>query len=370
MASPQVETSVRSLSRLHKAGSTARVIDLLKVSENALFDNEPIEKPFFTHHIINKCFVIKHRLRRNEAEIFEDGRATATKILIPIDFSNLDAGGRYLYVGQRNYIETLTEATGVDMAQRPMDIRVMEALDRLPSFDPFLLREWLARHGVYPDPRYFELSLADVARMESFVFKEISQLVAMSLMGQPHTESINRLVKKLLSSQYDKEMEPLRDVLKLNESEFREGMFCWKGFLYYKWCARGVQENIAPVVREMRERQPVRGVDSDAQIALEAARRRLGRAMVATYNRLSDIVLNYDEAYGGMTSAQDPLAFKRFLLSAPSLFVQLGDSIGQLQHIIQFWRYRTLNLGDTPIPFDEYADLLRDFEDGLTLRLA
>ena len=192
----------------------------------------------------------------------------------------------------------------------------------------------------------------------------------MSLMGQPHTESINRLVKKLLSSQYDKEMEPLRDVLKLNESEFREGMFCWKGFLYYKWCARGVQENIAPVVREMRERQPVRGVDSDAQIALEAARRRLGRAMVATYNRLSDIVLNYDEAYGGMTSAQDPLAFKRFLLSAPSLFVQLGDSIGQLQHIIQFWRYRTLNLGDTPIPFDEYADLLRDFEDGLTLRLA
>ena len=47
MASPQVETSVRSLTRLHKAGSTARVLDLLKVHENALFDNEPIEKPFF-----------------------------------------------------------------------------------------------------------------------------------------------------------------------------------------------------------------------------------------------------------------------------------------------------------------------------------
>jgi hypothetical protein len=189
-------------------------------------------------------------------------------------------------------------------------------------------------------------------------------------MGQSHTESISRLVKKLLSSQYDKEMEPLRDVLKLNVSEFREGMFCWKGFLYYKWCAQGVRDNLSPVVREMRERLPVRGVESDAQIALETARRRLGRAMVATYNRLSDIILNYDQAYGSMTSAQDPLAFKRFLLSAPSLFVQLGDSIGQLQHIIQFWRYRTLNLGDTPIPFDEYADLLRDFEDGLTLRLS
>ncbi len=369
MASPQVETSVRSLSRLHKAGSTARVLDLLRVMENAQLDNEPIEKPFFSHHILNKCFVIKHRLRRNETEIFEDGRTTATKILIPIDFSNLDAGGRYLFVGQRNYIETLTEATGVDVSARPTDIRVMEALERLPSFDPFLLREWLARHGVYPDPRYFELGLGEVARMESFVFKEISQLVAMSLMGRSHTESINRLVKKLLSSQYDKEMEPLRDVLKLNDTEFREGMFCWKGFLYYKWCAKAVEEQIAPVVREMRDRQPIRGVDSDAQIALEASRRRLGRAMVTTYNRLADIISNYDRAYAEMTSAQNPLAFKRFLLSAPSLFVQLGDSIGQLQHIVQFWRYRTHTLGDTPIPFDEYADLLRDFEDGLTVRL-
>ena len=369
MAVPQVETSVRSLARLHKAGSTARVLDLLKVFEDAQFDNEPIDKPVFSHHVLNKCFVIKHRLRRNETEIFEDGRTTATKILIPIDFSNLEAGGRYLYVGQRNYLETLTEATGLDFSQRPLDIRVMEAMDRLPSFDPFLLREWLGRHGVHPDSRYFELRLTDIARMEAFVFNEISQLVAMSLMGRSHTESINRLVKKLLSSQYDKEMEPLREVLKLNESEFREGMFCWKGFLYYKWCAKELEANIAPLVREMRDRQPVRGVDSDAQVAMEASRRRLGRAMVATYNRLADIIATYDAAYHGLTSAQDPLGFKRFLLSAPNLFVQLGDAVGQLQHIVQFWRYRTQNLGDTPIPFDEYADILRDFEDGLSIRL-
>jgi len=330
MARPQVETNVRSLTRLHKAGSTARVLDLLRVWEGSVTDNEPIEHPFFSHQALNKCFIVKHKLRRNETEIFEDGRATATKVVFPIDQSNLDAGGRYLFIGQSSYVEMLSDATGVDMASRPKDLQVLRALDQLPSFDPFLLREWLGKSGIHPDPRYFELSLADVGRMEAFVFNEISQLVSMSLSGQAHSESIGRLVKKLLSSNYDKEMDPLRDVLRLSESEFREGMFCWKGFLYYKWTAKSVESEIAPVIRDMRDRQPERGVDSEAQIMLEAARRRLGRGMVATFNKLADIIAQYDTAYHSMTSAQNPLAFKRFLLSSPGLFVHLGDTLGQI----------------------------------------
>lgn len=370
MSRPQVEQNVRSLTRLHKAGSTSRVLDLLRVWEGALIDNEPIEKPFFTHQVLNKCFILKHRLRRNETEIFDDGRSTATKILIPIDLSNLDAGGRYLFVGQPGYIDMLTDATGVDMMSRPNDIKVLRALEQLPSFDPFLLREWLGKYAVFPDPRYFELSLADIARMEAFVFNEISTLVSMSLSGKGHNDAVSRLVKKLLSSNYDKEMDPLRDVLRLSEDEFKEGMFCWKGFLYYKWSAKTIEGEIAPVIRDMRDRQPVRGVESEMQVMLEAGRRRLGRGMVATFNRLAGIITDYDSAYQSMVGAQNPLAFKRFLLSSPGLFVHLGDTVGQLQHIIQFWRYRTRGIGATPIPFEEYADLLRDFEDSLTVRIS
>ncbi len=370
MSRPQVEQHVRSLTRLHKAGSTSRVLDLLRVWEGALIDNEPIEKPFFTHQVLNRCFILKHRLRRNETEIFDDGRSTATKILFPFDFSNLDAGGRYLFIGQPNYVEMLTEATGVDMSSRPNDIKVLRALDQLPSFDPFLLREWLGKYGAFPDPRYFELSLADVAKMESFVFTEISTLVSMSLSGRAHNEAVSRLVKKLLSSNYDRDLDPLREVLRLSEDEFKEGMFCWKGFLYYKWSAKSIEGEIAPVIRDMRDRQPVRGVESDVQAMLEASRRRLGRAMVATFNRLAEIIADYDRAYASMVSGQNPVAFKRFLLSSPGLFVHLGDTMGQLQHIIQFWRYRTRGIGATPIPFEEYADLLRDFEDGMTIRIA
>lgn len=370
MARPQIETNVRSLSRLHKAGSTSRVLDLLRVWEASQMDNEPVEKPFFSHPVLNKAFVIKHRLRRNEAEIFDDGRTTATKVLIPIDLSNLDAGGRYIFVGQTNYLEVLSEAIGSDMSKRVNDVRVLKALDQLPSFDPFLLREWLAKAGVIPDPRYFELNLMDVVKMEAFVFNEISLLVSMSLSGAAKNEAVGRLVKKMLSSTYDNEMEPLRQTLRLSEDEFREGMFCWKGFLYYKWSAKTVEAEIAPVIREMRDRQPVRGVDSDAQQMLEGSRRRLGRAMVATFNRLSEIIAGYDRAYHQMVAIQNPLAFKKFLLQSPGQFIQLGDLLGQLQHVVQFWRYRTRSQGEVLMPFDEYVDMMRDFEDSISTRIS
>lgn len=369
MARPQVENNVRSLSRLHKAGSTARVLDLLRVWENAQSDNEPMEKPIFTHPILNKAFIIKHRLRRNEMDVFQDGRATVTKVLLPLDLSNLDAGGRYIFIGQPNFIEILSDATGIDISNRQNDLKVMRALDALPSFDPFLLREWLAKFGVHPDPRYFELSLASVAQMEAFVFVEISQLVSMSLSGHAQNESISRLVKKLLSSNYDRDLDPLREVLRLSDEEFREGMFCWKGFLYYKWSGKSIEHDIPPLIQDIRARQPDRGLDSGIKAQLDASRRRIGRGMVETYNRLVETIQNYDSAYKQMTSEQNPLAFKRFLLNSPKQFLVLGETMGQLQHVIQFWRYRTRSSGTSPIAADEYIDILRDFEDSMSTKI-
>jgi hypothetical protein len=367
MARPQVENNVRSLVRLHRSGSTARALNLLKVAEAAQNDNDPLTRPFFSHPIMNRSFVVKHRLRSNEVDIFTDGRTTATKLLIPIDFSNLDAGGRYVYIDQPNYLESLSEAIGVDISRQPADIRMMKALDKLPSFDPFLLREWLARFDLKPDSRYFELSFQDAAKMENFVFHEISQLVSMSLSGQSHNEAINRLVKKMLSSHYDNELEPLRQTLRLSETEFREGMFAWKGFLYYKWSAKDIEAAIPGLVREMKDRQPRRGVDHETLAQLEASRRQIGRTMVVMFNQLADRIKDYDTAYHGLVREQNPMAFKTFLKAAPSQFVLLGDSLGQLQHVIHFWRYRTRGKAD--LPFEEYSDMLRDFEDSLGAQL-
>ena len=146
-------------------------------------------------------------------------------------------------------------------------------------------------------------------------------------------------------------------------------MFCWKGFLYYKWSAKTIEQDIPPLIQDIRSRHPERGIDAEGKAQLEASRRRIGRGMVETYNRLVETILNYDNAYKQMISAQNPLAFKRFLLASPKQFLLLGETMGQLQHVLQFWRYRTRSSGTSPIAADEYIDILRDFEDSMSTKI-
>ena len=79
------------------------------------------------------------------------------------------------------------------------------------------------------------------------------------------------------------------------------------------------------------------------------------------------LLLNvYDEAYQGLTSMNNPTAFRNFLLSAPAMFTQLGEQLGAIQHVISFWNYRLPKGKPRLISHEELADLFLDFEDGLT----
>eukprot|EP01035_Chromulina_nebulosa_P003881 gene3880-5305_t len=79
----------------------------------------------------------------------------------------------------------MTEATGTANFLDSPDGQLLKELDKIPSFDPFLLREWLARAGRVADERYFDLTPSIIEGMEQFVLEEISLLVSMALSGQP-----------------------------------------------------------------------------------------------------------------------------------------------------------------------------------------
>ena len=44
-----------------------------------------------------------------------------------------------------------------------------------------------------------------------------------------------RLADKLMTDETAQSLDPLRATLQLSGDEYREGVFAWKGFLYYKW---------------------------------------------------------------------------------------------------------------------------------------
>lgn len=358
------DRTVRNLEHLRRTASTARVLNLLNVAAEHGQTEEWVEKPMFKTPGLNTALIIKHRLRRNELDLFPGRRQIATKVVIPIDSADLKTGGRYVFVDQFGFERALLEAFG--LSHDHPDIQTLRLMDRLPSLDPFLLREQLRRGGVEAAPCYFALSEADLDRMLTFVQQEIEPLVSLSLGGGDVTSagSIERMAAKILSNAPGDGMEVLGQTLRLQPEQYQEGVFCWKGFLYYKWSLNAMTADVASVADAVAQVKPSGPSDPAAREYIERGRHVLRSHILKTCVEVSRTLKIYDEAYAGLTQQGNPAAFRDFLLEAPAMFSRLGDQLGAVQHIVSFWSFR-FGPKSPPVGVDELIDIFMDFETGL-----
>jgi hypothetical protein len=357
------DRSVRSLMALQSAASTARALNLISVWRKHGEDPGYRSHPFFLNPVLNRSIVVKHRLRPNEREDMPGNRSTATKVILPIDPSDLRLGARSFFVRQRGYDGVLDEiAVGNKGDLR--DAELLSLLDELPSLDPFLMRERLKKRGYAPDRCYFELSEADAARMFSFARIELTPLIGATFddLDVHLNEKTAILAEKVMSNAGDAELEPLRHGLNMTQPDFEEGVFCWKGFIYYKWTLADLLPKVRPVMTEIERIKATGQVDYEDKAYIETARARLGE----TIGRACDVVRRtlriYDEAYADLTRNGQPQAFREFLLKAPTLFHELGERLGAVNHIVSFWRYRFPEGARVKVGADELVELLSDFE--------
>jgi hypothetical protein len=358
--------TVRKLSALQDSASTARVLNLLQTHKRFPDDQELIEKPFFENKVLNHSIIVKHKLRPEEYALFKVQPPSTTKVLLPIDGTDLRYGAHSFFIDQKDYDRVLDEYLGDDLKPGTHDRMVLELVARLPTLDPFLLKEYLARDGFHPARAYFAVSDGDIRRMVDFVRSEVMALVTLSAGGdQVSAAYASRLVNKLLSNAPDAGFEPLRETLKLSPQEYADGMFSWRGFLYYKWQMRDL---MMPMGQVMDEIAAIRGrgpQNAEAAAYIPEAKQRIAERMVRTTRAAQKSLAVYDDAFNGLTRRKDPSAFRNFLIEAPSMFFDLGKQLGAIQHIISFWRYRFPNDQRRLISPDELMDILLDFEDSL-----
>jgi len=150
--------------------------------------------------------------------------------------------------------------------------------------------------------------------------------------------------------------------LGISKADFEEAMFCWKGFIYYKWSLNRLIPQVRPVAEEIG-RVAARGeATRDEEQYIEAARNRLKHALGRGCATVHTTLQIYDHAYAELTKNGQPTVFRDFLLRAPSLFHDLGERLGSIQHIISFWRYRFPAGVRVNMSGEELSDILADFE--------
>jgi len=353
------DRSVRFLNALGGA-STSRVLNLFRIASDNAKNPEHAEKPLFLSPIINRAFLLKHRTRSDENYLFSSARAVATKIIIPFDPADLRAGGRSLFVDQRGYAEALREAGNYNSESFERDMTVLRLLNAVPSLDPFLVREHLRNNGIEVAPCYFAISEGDQQRMHAFVSQEMSKLVMLAGGGD---EAGNRMVSAMLSNRIDEKLEPLRLTLGLTGDDFREGVFSWRGFLFYKWSMGKFWPDVMGVLRELNKIQPFGGQTPEQKVFLAGARRNIIEMVRDNGNHVNKVLGIYDTSFAALVEHQSPKTFRDFLLSAPYMFLELGEKLGAISHIVSFWRYRFAP-GHAAVDSDELSAIFQDFSSG------
>src|SRR5665213_2935079 len=118
------------------------------------------------------------------------------------------------------------------------------------------------------------------------------------------------------------------------------------------------------VLREINKVQPVGPVTPEQKVYLGAARRGIIEMVRDNGNHVNKALAVYDASFSNLVTHQAPKSFRDFLLSAPYMFLELGEKLGAISHIVSFWRYR-FGAGAPPhIDSEELAAIFQDFSSG------
>lgn len=356
----QRDRAFRSLKGLERTGATSRVLNLAAIAAKHAERGAERPAPFFNAGVLGGALIIKHRLRSEEHGGFARPRYSATKVVVPFERTDLTLGGRSVFVGERGWTKALGSLHGEPVAHAH-DIAMLEALDELPSLDPFLVREQFKRRHFQVAAAYFVLSDADLERMHAFVRRELEELVQLACGSGRVGQETERLVHAILSGDEDARLESLRGALHLEESEYGEGLFCWRGLLYYKWSL----QHLAPRLEELiGELGALRLVGQRSQATLDhvyALKNQVANGFARRTGQVGESIAEYEEAFALLRDQVDPAAFSRFLIEAPSTFRLLGEDMGVLSHAASYWRFRFPEGDPLLAPADELIDLLEEY---------
>ncbi|HLK25979.1 MAG TPA: hypothetical protein VKT30_15100 [Caulobacteraceae bacterium] len=356
---------VRNLTTIVATASSARVLNL-----HALYVDQPRDPdyrgaPMFSHPLLNRSIIVKHNVAPGEEDRLAPRRFNATKVIFPLDPSDLNLGGQYLFVDQHDFVGVL--ARNLEYGERPFDrdVTVLRVLDRLPTLDPFLVREALAKEEIEVDRSYFRFTQPDKARMLGFVEGEMGSLIKLCF-GELRAEDrrTKRLSRLLLADHDAPDLLPLQTTLHMDDLEFAEAMFSWKALLYYRWKVQTLTPALKTTLRSI-SRLGQKRLPSDTLEFLLHAKTSLEHTIASAWRRIGEALQLYDRAYNALIEKQDPESFRRFLTQGSGLFLDLGEQIGRIEQLIGFWGHRLAQHEATPP--EEVLETLRDLMQGMSI---
>lgn len=350
---------VRSLSRARLFGSTARVLDLPRLIER--YHQQPgttgAARPFETF-VLNRAIIIKHSLRPHERFIFDHKKFVATKLIFPITLADLNHGAFSIFLNEPLFLERILKFIGLTAKDESFsrDERLLNILDEIPAFDPFLIAERAALDEVDLPFGLIDLSDHDLIEMRQAISKSLSKIAALAI-DENVNMAADRLASAFLSNRNDGQLSPLRNALRMTEGDFRKAVYSWKGILYYQWKLNDMNSYFLPIVQSLKN---IKTFDADYET--DRIIRNQSRLIVGSLNKamvnVAEQLAYYDAAIARIHEHRDVEGFSEFLRNANETFKNIGVSASILSHCVDYWQFALKGVDRRHIPTERALDIV------------
>ena len=349
----QINVPLRRLEKLRNTRNSPRVLNLIALEqdlggvEDASFGRQRAKfssstaEPFFLNSGLSKAIFVKHNLRPQEYDLFDEPSAVETKLIVPFDKARLELGGRSFFLGERAAKETLRSMFRIDPDSRDpqtaRDMKTLRVLNKVPSFDAFILREALRIVGLNMDPRYFSASYLETKDAAEAIYSDMGSLVRAALGKAASAEELERFVEQIWNVENDGKQNLFFEALRIPRGEWHEIVFAWKALLYYRQKTRRETDRLPQLARAIRTVRVTNNLNMCTPVELHELKQKLVRNLHALQNRAQEDYERLSQALVSALSNFEANKFQQWLRALSSNIVKLGTDVTTFDQAVSYY---------------------------------
>ena len=324
---------------------------------------EPEAAGFFRCKPLNKLVLIKDAVPESEAT--EAVSSIGTKIYFPFNENDIYEGGRTIFSHDKHVERAFADNFGegaLKSGDFAADLRMIRLLERLPSLDPFLMKDALRNDGHEINPAYFEVSKELWDQIESYILKSFEPLV---LAAFPDTlsatdERARLLVQKVWEARDLETLRPLAAAFQLPAGQELEIFAAWKGINYYAF----QYERAKPMMFEMMTwlkdlSLPPVAISANERKELNAQLDESRNQLRVQWQVADGIIRDYQNSYDKLFRLRQGSAdFMAFLKKSNKAYWDIGTALGKTGHAAYCWNVITKRYPNRRLPWEQLLEMI------------
>jgi len=348
---------------------SSRVFDCNRITRKLHELNGARENLFFRNPQLNNVIIIKHSVpsvdRRSRR-----APPVGTKLYFAFNENDPYRGGSTIFLHNEQLEAALRDKCGVSRENNKQaveeDIVLLRALGRLPTLDPFLMRDVLASEQLAVNPAYLEISGEEWKEIELYIQDHFTPLVRAALPGLAAShEQANRLAEKMWEAKDLKALQPLVIALRLPEATALEIFYAWKVITFYAFQYARLKPKLLEMAQWLKASEVLPQLTPhDMRLRIEGSHQTVREQIRQPWRVIETTLATYESSYTKMFKDKgDAGPFLSFIGNASETFWLLGDALGKLDHALFCWDNVTARYSRRSLPLDGLESALRMLEE-------